>query len=344
MSTFTSSHPPAPLIQALRDASRVLIATHENPDGDAIGSTAALAHLALALGKDVRLYCVTEPPTQLSWLPLPAPLVSSFASLDGWSPDCLLVADCGDAHRAGPEMAAYCAACAGNGALPPGAPPACLTLSIDHHLGNPGFARHNWVDPGFCATGGMVAELAASLGVPLAGDLGEALYLALVSDTGSFSFSNTNAHALSLAAEIVRSGLSPADFTSKYENNWSIARMHLWGAAMSEVRMECGGSVVVSVVTGEHLERFNALPTDLENYASWLRRLEGVRVVLFARLREEGGSKISLRSMGDVDVRAVAAQFGGGGHRGAAGITMPQEPHEAARRVLEAVCLALQAC
>ena len=323
-----STSSPAPVIDLLHASTRVLAVTHMNPDGDAIGSLAAFGRVALALGKDVRLYCVTPIAAHLAWLPLPAPLVRSLAELETWQPDLVVVLDCADEKRAGEEMEALLVAVK---AAPRAHGPA--TACIDHHTGNPLFAHANWVDSTQSATGAMVALLAKEFGQPLSGGLGEALYLALVSDTGSFSYANTTALALQLAADIVADGLNVAAFTSKYENNWSIARLHLWGQIMAEVDLYCDGALVVSVVTQEHLDRFEAKPTDLENFASWLRRIQGVRVVLFARVSRKG-TKISLRSMGDVNVRDVAAKFGGGGHVGAAGIELAVKPQEAAAMVL----------
>lgn len=298
-----------------------------NPDGDAIGSLSALGHIAAALGIDVRLYCETVVPDHLDWLNYPSPLVTNLAALGEWRPDRLVLLDCADEKRAGAEMAAFTAEASGGG---------IVTVCIDHHLANPRFAAVNWVDPSMSATGVMVALLARELGVPLTGDLGEALYFAIISDTGSFSYANTTALAMELAAEIVGSGLSVAEFTTKYENNWPLGRMHLWGSLMGEVQMHCGGKAAVSVVTDEHLARYGCRRTDLEGYASWLRRLAGTRVVLLSR-PSRNGSKISLRSMGDVDVQKIAAELGGGGHKGAAGADMAQKPREAAAMALQAV-------
>ncbi len=323
----------------IKAAKRILAVTHKNPDGDALGSLAALGHIALRLGIEARLFCASSIPDHLAWLPLPAPLAETTTGLNGWRPDLIVVLDCADEKRAGPEMEAYINACRAAGSPPRNGGGACSgveLLCIDHHVGNPLFADHNWVDPSFCATGAMVADLALELGIPLTGGLGEALYLALSSDTGSFTYSNTSPHALELAALIVKDGLSIASFTEKYENNWSLSRMHLWGALMSDVRLYCDGAVVLSVVTQDILDRFGAKRTDLENYASWLRRIQSVRVVILVRVSSTG-SKVSLRSMGDINVQEIAAMFGGGGHVAAAGIDMALPPHEAAERVLDAV-------
>ncbi|MDR3074261.1 MAG: DHH family phosphoesterase [Deltaproteobacteria bacterium] len=323
--------PPQAVARRIAAAKRVLAVTHMNPDGDAIGALVAIGHIASALGIDARLYCETPFPAQFAWLNPSKPMVTSLASLGDWTPDLLLFLDCADEKRAGGEMEAFLASCRAGG---------ILTACVDHHLANPLFADLNWVDAGMSATGVMVAIIAKELGLPLSGGLGEALYLAIVTDTGSFSYGNTNATAMELAAEIVRNGLSMAEFTAKYENIWTLDRMHLWGSLMREVRILCDGKAVVSVVTNEHLARHKARHTDLEGYASWLRRLAGVKVVLLAR-PARNGCKLSLRSMNEVDVQKIAAELGGGGHKGAAGVDMKEEPREAAAMALTIVCRAL---
>jgi len=329
---FSAPQPLQAVAQSILRARRILAVTHENPDGDAAGSLAALGHIAQSLGADVRLYCETPIPPYLNWIRYPSPVVASFDALAGWLPDLVVYLDCAEEIRAGEAIVEFVRVCREKAAVE--------TVCIDHHVANPHYADINWVDASMSATGCMVALLAKEKGVPLAGDLGEALCLAIISDTGSFSFGNTSALALELTAEIVKNGLSMADFTVKYENHWTLNRMHLWGALMKEVQLLCQGKVVVSVVTDELLERYNTSRSDLEGYASWLRRLANSKVIILARPSRKG-CKISLRSMGDVDVQKIAAEFGGGGHKGAAGIDMPMPPAEAAEKVLGGVCHAL---
>ncbi len=333
MTESTTALPPVQTVaHSLAAAERILAVTHVSPDGDAVGSLVGLSHIAAFLGKDTRLFCETSLPPHLNWLTSPTPVLSSLDELAGWLPDLVVFLDCADDRRAGAAVSLFTQSCRGKGKL--------QTLCIDHHLANPLFADVNWVDPAMSATGVMVALLAKELGLTLQGDLGEAICLAIVSDTGSFTYANTSALALELTAEIVRNGLSMAEFTTKHENNWTLGRMQLWGELMKGVRLLCGGKVVVSVVTDEILDRYGAPRSDLEGYASWLRRLADTKVVLLARPSREG-SKISLRSMGDVDVQEIASEFGGGGHKGAAGIDMPDQPHDAALKVLAGICRAL---
>lgn len=317
------------VLAALRRVRRVLIVPHVNPDGDAVGSAFALAQLVAGQGGEARLFFRGGIPGYLSWLQPPAPVVASLEAPADWTPDCVWYVDCGDADRAGADLSV-----SEYGVLPVPGWEEVLTVNTDHHISNPGFARINWVEPRRAATGELIGMLAEELGVELSGELGKALYLALVSDTGNFSYGNTSAECLGMAARIVAAGLDVASFTAVYENNWTLQRMHLWGRLMSEIVLHSGGAVAASVVPLRYLEEAGLKKEDLEGFASWLRRLAGVRVALFVREDGPGRSKVSLRSMGDVDVQEVASLFGGGGHAAAAGAELSLPAEEAAKEIL----------
>lgn len=319
----------AAFADALRAARRVLVATHINPDGDAVGSAAAVAHLALHAGAEAKLLFMAGLPDFLSWLPLPAPVVRGIADLGDWAPDLLVLCDCGDTGRAGPELGPLL-----DGAARPAGWEGMATANIDHHVSNKGYADVNWVEPRAAATGELAAALAGHMGVALKGPLGEAVYLTLASDTGNFTYSNTSAQSLAIAASIVDQGLDIAAFTDNYENTWSLDRMHLWGRLFSEITLHAGGAVACGVARRSWLDERGLGNDALEGFASWLRRIKGVRVGVFVREDAPGLCKISLRSMGDFDVQAVCALYGGGGHAAAAGAELAMALDEAAALVV----------
>lgn len=312
-------------VLALKGKKRVLLVSHINPDGDAIGSAAALGWVARALESDVRLLLVTGLPDYLSWLPLPGSWVRTVEELGSWVPDLVAAVDCGDAERTGPILASFFT----RGVAPAPGWESASTLNIDHHLDNPCFAAVNWTDHTRSATGEMVGLLAEHTGVVLQGDLAKAVYMALVSDTGNFTYSNTSPEALAMAARILKNGLDLAAFTDQFENNWTLDRMRLWGKLMNEVTLHAGGAVICSVVPRHYLTELGLKKADLEGFASSLRRIKGVRVVLYIREDAPGRSKVSLRSSGGVDVNRVAVAFGGGGHTAASGIDMALDPEDA---------------
>ncbi|MDR2488613.1 MAG: DHH family phosphoesterase [Desulfovibrio sp.] len=318
------------LNEAISRAERALVATHVNPDGDAVGSAAALAHIALRRGADVRILLGEGLPTAFAWLSLPAPCVQSLRELGAWTPDLLLLADCGDISRTEPDLRIKLKA----RGLPDGDWQGITFVTIDHHLSNGGFGDLNWVEASRSSTGELVGLLAEHMGIPLTGDLAEAVYLALVSDTGNFSFANTSSDTLALAARLAAGGFDIATFTAKYENTWNIAKMRLWGRLMTEIRLHADGAVACSLIPKRYLDESGLTRADLDGFASWLRRLRGVRVGLLVREDSPSRCKISLRSVGDVNVNAIAALYGGGGHAAAAGAELALPPEAAAKKVL----------
>lgn len=311
---------PVELVDILRRSDRILVAAHANPDGDAVGASAALGWALRSLDKNVLLYNSTGFPDYLAWLRLPGPVLTRVDQLP-CPPDLIVALDSGDAARLGEDLRPLL------DTVP--------SVNIDHHPGNPGYGSlFNWVDPAMSATGEMAGLLAEALGVPLHGALGEAVYVALVSDTGSFAYGNTTPEALRLAARLMEAGLNVAELRARLDNTWSEGRLRLWGRLMQDARLEDEGRLAAVLVPQALLDEYGAKKEDLEGFVEQLRRLRGVRVALV--LREAGPgpdgkpvSKASLRSSGPDDVRAVAAQFGGGGHKNAAGATLPLSPDKA---------------
>ena len=308
------SAPAARIAALLREYDNIVVAAHGSPDGDAVGATGAMACILQAMGKRFALYNATGIPEYLQWTPLQGEVYGKPALLP-FKPGLIIALDCGDVWRLGKEMNAVFA----------GYPSIC----IDHHLSNPMFASlENWVDPGMAATGQMVAAIADAAGIPLEGDLALFLYLALVSDTGSFTHGNTSAAVFRLAARLVENGLNASAVREKLDNQWSMPKTHLWGHLLQTVRLECNKQVALATVTLETIGSFGAVREDLEGFAEQMRRIKGVRVALLVRQDPGNRCKLSLRSAGSDDVRIVAEQFGGGGHLNAAGATIDQNDME----------------
>lgn len=330
---------PSEAAALLASKQKILITAHLNPDGDAMGSMVALAHLCLKLGKEARMVNQSQIPEFLDWIELPVPLVHSYAELSGWVPDLAVFLDSGDSRRVGPDGAALAA----GDRLPSWEE--VKILNIDHHFGNPEFGDANFVEAGAGATAELVGELAEFMGQPLSGKLGEAVYLGLTSDSGNFTYSSATPSLMSMASRIVANGLKVEEFTEKSENNWSTGRMQLWGELMQNLQFAAEGKVVATVITNALLKKYNAKSADLEGFVSFLRRLKTARVSLLVREKSSVGSKISLRSMGgsaSVDVQKVAAKFGGGGHKSASGADVALPPEEAVKTVMAALIEAVE--
>jgi phosphoesterase RecJ-like protein len=344
MTTLKSSERNDPLFdpsaaaELLLQRRKILVTTHMNPDGDALGSMCALAVICLELGKEARLVCPSAVPGFLSWVELPLPLYSGYAELGDWAPDLAVFLDCGRPERAGTDAGELAR---GNG---PAGWGRVDILNIDHHGDNPGFGLVNFVEEKAGATAELVGLLAEHLGLALSGPLGENIYLGLSADSGNFSFSNTTPSLFSMAARIVRNGLKVEEFIAKSENNWSMGRMRLWGELLLHLRLFAEGQVASVLITNELLAKHHCKAGDLEGLVSFLRHLRSVKVSLLVRERAEG-SKISLRSKGgagSVDVQRVAARLGGGGHRSASAAELPLPPAAAEKAVLEILLPAVE--
>lgn len=312
--------PVAKIADLIRRTDRFLVSSHANPDGDAIGSTVALGHILAAKGKDFALYNPSGLPKQYDWLQLPGPIHTTLAGAEAnW----LFVLDCGTQQRVGEELYRVM------GSRP--------IANVDHHLGNPMFGQFNWVDVSYPAVTAMIADLADELDIPLTGPLAEAIYLGLVTDTGYFTYDNTTPAVMELAARLIRLGLNPGKVNAKIRNQWGLSRFRLWGESFATTELFFGGQLAVAHVTLGMLERTGSTAADCEEIVSFLRRLRDTRAAAILREEPDGSYKFSLRSTGPDNVQAVAALFGGGGHRNAAGGTIAADLGTAKARLIEAL-------
>lgn len=318
---------PTDILDALHGHDRILVTAHAHPDGDATGSCLALAWALHELGKEVCVFNEDGFPGFLSFLEAPCPVITKVEELP-WSPELIAVLDCGDRARVGEKLQPLM------DTVP--------TLDIDHHLANPLFGTAgNWADASASATGELIGLIALELGVPMQGPLAEALYVALSCDTGNFSYGNTTPCALRITALLREQGLDIASLREKLENNWSEAKLRLWGRLMTETRLLEEGRLAAAFVTRAALAETGSLREDAEGFVEQLRRLACVRVALLLREEEKDGkvfTKASLRSSGDDSVRDVAAQFGGGGHKNAAGATLAMDAEQALEALLPHIC------
>jgi phosphoesterase RecJ-like protein len=311
--------PRTEIVRRIRAGRSFLVAAHASPDGDALGSTAAMGFILEALGKTFTLLNDSPVPPQYGWLALPGPLLDRPQDE---AYDLAIVLDCGD----GPRL----------GDLEKRLDPARLAV-IDHHLGNPGFGAVNWIDPARSATGEMVALIAKDLGVPLTGPMAQALYTAMATDTGFFSFSGTTAVCLELVAEMIRGGLDIGAAGAHIKNQWSMNRVRLWSEVLGGLAVRHHGQVGAIRVSQEMFARTGTGPEDCEGLINNALRIKGVQAAVLVRELPEGGVKFSLRSVGAVNIQQVAAAFGGGGHKNASGGRLDSPLDEAEAALVAAV-------
>jgi phosphoesterase RecJ-like protein len=311
---------PSLAVDRLREARRVLVTCHRNPDGDAIGSELALAELAAAFGVATVIVNRDPAPVSLSELPgvdavavvdeLPADFPHAF--------DLVITVECPELERAG---------FVGLDRLP--------ILNIDHHLANPAYGEVNYLDEEAPAVGEMIWSMFKTAGVEPSVDAAVNTFVALATDTGDFRYSNARPRAFRAAAEMVERGADPPAISEWVHDGRSEASVRLLGEALRTLRFLCGGRLASLAVDEAAFERAGADSTDTDEIINIPRAVVGVEVVIFCKQWEPGMVKASLRSRGRVDVRSIAATFGGGGHTNAAGCTFESDL-ETARARLEA--------
>src|SRR5215213_3871967 len=299
------------VVEAIRGRERFLVTTHENPDGDALGSLLA-AQLALAaLGKDSEMF-----------LPGPAPLPGEYRFLplqdlrrelpDDAAERTLVAVDAANESRLGADAAALHAA--------------PFTINVDHYHDNSRFGDVNLVDAQASSTGEVLRDVLGELGVELTPELAEPLYVALVTDTGRFQYSNTTPKALRLAAELVEAGADVRKVFQKVYETVQFAKLKLLARALERAQVYAGGGLVVSYLLRDDFAQVGAAEPYSEGIIDYLRAVEGADMAALIREPPRGDAparRVSLRASADeIDVSKIARASGhGGGHRQAAGFS-----------------------
>jgi bifunctional oligoribonuclease and PAP phosphatase NrnA len=294
---------------ALRRHDRFLVVTHENPDGDALGSLLAAALALRQLGKDAVMYLPghTPLPGEYGFMPL-GELVR--VPPDDAAERVLFAVDCAKEERIGDDAALSRAP---------------LVLNVDHHHDNTRFGDVNLVVADASSTGEVLRDVFAELVVELTPELAEPLYIALVTDTGRFQYANTTPKALRLAAELVEAGADIHEVFQQVYESVEFAKLKLLARALDRAEVLEGGRIVVSHLLRADFGEVGASEPYSEGIIDYLRAVEGAELAVLIReqLKEDAAAyKGSLRSsIDELDVSAIARRFGGGGHRQAAGFS-----------------------
>lgn len=324
-------HSPDSFAKLIRERDRFLLTGHENPDGDCVGAEIALFHLLQDLGKEVVIVN-------------PDPLGASFGFLAEHTPfsdvrgpsavpefDVAVLLDCCQLARVGKL-----------GSLIQERAP--VVAVIDHHVGSEeGDGTVNYVDHTAAATGLLIHRLYRHLDRSLSLAAAQGVFLSLVSDTGWFRFSNTDAEVLRLASDLVESGVEPSSFYDQLHRNIHADSAELLSATLSRHELRLNGKLAVLCMNRQLMERAVRIDFDSDGVMDLLRSIAGVEVVALLKERFDGGVKLSLRARGDLDVQQIAASFGGGGHKKAAGAGLSCSLDEAVRALEERVGAALLA-
>jgi phosphoesterase RecJ-like protein len=300
------------VVAALEERDRFLVTSHEAPDGDALGSMLATELALRQLGKDV-----------LMFLGGSAPLPGEYRFLELSDRGLLRERPADAAERT--LVAVDCASAGRVGAEPGLVELAPFTINIDHHHDNPRFGDVNLIVEDASSTAEVLADVFRELGVELTPEIAEALYVALVTDTGRFQYANTSPKTLRLAADLVEAGADVHRVFQGVYENVQFAKLKLMARALESARVLEGGEIVVSQLLRSDFEAVGATEPYSEGIIDVLRSVEGAAVSALIREPPRDGPparKVSLRSSVDeVDVSAIARKSGGGGHREAAGFS-----------------------
>jgi len=308
---------PHRLLSFLKEEDDFFIATHINPEGDALGSSIALSMALETLGKKTVVYDRDGVPDFYRFLPghervILSPVAVETATLN------LLLLDCNTPERAGIEALEFRS-----------------SAVIDHHETEKEFGDIKWVEPHAAATGMMIFSLIKELQTPITKEIALNLYTALAIDTGTFRYATTTAEVLKVASELVEAGARPSLVSNNLHETWSEQRFRL--LIMSLNTLEIRENIAFTAVTNEMFQQTGTSAEDTENFSGFPRMMEHIAISAFFRQLIDNEWKVSLRSKGNVNVAQIAALFGGGGHKNAAGFKINGSLETAKEKLLRHV-------
>jgi phosphoesterase RecJ-like protein len=290
----------AQIAAEIRRRQRFVVVSHERPDGDAIGSAYAMAFALMQMGKDVRVVSRDLPPAPLVAQPGVAGIIVTEHVDDPG--DAVIVMECGDLARTGV------------GGLERG-----FVINIDHHPGNTLYGAINWLDLSAAACAEMVFELVHELGVPLTAEIATHVYVAILTDTGSFHYSNITPRTFDICRQCLEAGVSPPAVARSIFDSNSLGRLKLFGAVLSGMELDSTGRISIVSVDRKLAADCGGTYEDTEGINNLPLTVKEIVAVAFFKEIDTHDWRISLRSKGEVNVNAVAKEFGGGGHKNASG-------------------------
>jgi phosphoesterase RecJ-like protein len=302
--TRTSSLAPElqQITEAIRARRRFVLSSHERPDGDSIGSQLALAYALRALGKSVRVVNKDPAPGPLKTFPGVSDIVIADRVDEAY--DAAIILECGDLDRTGVEGLDR-----------------SFVINIDHHPGNSGYGQLKWFDPMAAACGEMVYELVRALGVRLTLEIATHVYLAILTDTGAFHYSNITPKTFDICREMLETGVDPVRVARDVYDSNNMGRLKLFGAVLSAMQIDQTGRIAIVYLDHEMAREAGGTYEDTEGLINLPLTVKEIEAVVFFKQIEGDDYRISMRSKGSIDVGMVAKEFGGGGHKNAAGCT-----------------------
>lgn len=301
--------------QRLSDADRILLLTHQYPDGDTLGSGYALCLALRRLGKTVRVECSDAIPEKYAYM-------TAGIEMPSFSPAFICAVDVADTTLLGDRLSVYADK---------------VDLCIDHHNSNVQYARELLLDAGCAATAMLIYEVIQALGVSLDTAIAQCLYTGIATDTGCFKYSNTSALAHRMAANLIECGINYDMINRTMFDIKSRARVELERLALESMTFYFGGRCAIMIITNEMVERSGAGENDMEGLAPLPRQIEGVWVGVTLRQKPDGNFKVSVRTGNHANAADICSRLGGGGHLRAAGCAMNRTAEESVQRLLTTI-------
>ncbi len=291
------------IVDAVRQRHRFVVSSHARPDGDSIGSQLAFAYAARALGKEVTIVNRDPAPAPLMAFPgVPSIQIAGAVTGDF---DAAVIMECGDLGRPGVS---------GLDRFP--------IVNIDHHPGNTNYGTWNWFDESAAACGEMVFDLVTALGAPMSLEIATHIYLAILTDTGSFHYSSISPRTFDICRQMLEAGVDPvAVARSVYDSN-NMGRLKLFGAVLSAMQIDPSGRIAIVYLDHEMARAAGGTYEDTEGLINLPLTVKEIQSVVFFKQHEGDEYRVSMRSKGEIDIGSVAKEFGGGGHKNAAGCTV----------------------
>ncbi len=288
------------VVELIENKEKFAITTHVRPDGDGIGSSLGLCWLLRSLDKDVEVIVRDGIPNSYRTLP-GVDEIRTINTVDKQY-DAIFVIECSDVKRPGISGVEK-----------------QFVVNIDHHATCELFGDINWIDPTASAVGEMIYNLCKAIGGRVSEEIAECVYLALVTDTGSFHFPNTTERTLKVASELVKVGVKPSKISEAVYNSYSWSRIELMQKVIATIKRESSGKVASMRQTLDMAQDARAVDGDNNGFVNFPLVASEVEAVVYMREVQPGAYRVSLRSKGDINVARVAETFGGGGHKNAAG-------------------------
>ena len=290
----------AQVADAIRQRQRFVVTSHARPDGDAVGSSLAMAYALRQLGKDVRVVSRDAPPPPL--LVFPGVAEIDIVNEIGDAADAVIVMECGDVKRPGIEGVE-----------------AGYVINIDHHPGNLFYGALNWMDLSAAACGEMVFDLVSELGVPLTYEIALHVYIAILTDTGSFHYSNITPRTFDICRLCMEAGVSPPAVARSIFDANNLGRLKLFGAVLNRMHLDPTGRIATLSVDKQLTHDCGGTYEDTEGLINLPLTVKEILAVVFFKEIGPGDWRVSMRSKGNIDINAIAKECGGGGHKNASG-------------------------